>query len=212
MLLLELPIESISAPDWNPTEADPTIQARLRASILKFGLVVPLVVRQVQEDKYETIGGAQRLGILEDLGFEQVQCVVVHLEDTDAQLLSQALNHIASQDNPGQRAVLLRKLMGQLTKEEITELLPETLESLEAISSLGQEDIAHYLEAWNQAQGAKLRHFTVQITPQQQSVVDKALNLAAKDDGQDLSNPNRRGRALFRLCSWFLEMEAGHEQ
>jgi ParB family chromosome partitioning protein len=211
MLLLELPIEAIATPEWNATEADSEIHSRLRASILRFGLVVPLVVRLVGEGTYETIGGAQRLGILRELGIPTVQCVVVDLDDAEAQLLSQALNHIASEDNPGQRAALLRNLMVKMPKAEIAELLPETIESLEAISRLGQEDIASHLQAWNLAQSAKLRHFTVQLTPDQLTTIERALRLAEGNGDSDLGNPNRRGRALYRLCEWFLELERSHD-
>jgi ParB family chromosome partitioning protein len=51
---------------------DETMRSRLRCSIQRFGLVVPLVVRPVGDDCYETIGGAQRLVVLRELGINPV--------------------------------------------------------------------------------------------------------------------------------------------
>ena len=87
MNILDLPIDSIIPAPWNPNEMDPEMLSRLRHSIQRFALVVPLVVRLVGDDVYETIGGAQRLSILRELVVESVSCVVVQANDADARLL-----------------------------------------------------------------------------------------------------------------------------
>ena len=96
-------------------------------------------------------------------------------------------------------------------------MLPETAESLNVLVSLGQADIASHLQAWKQAQTARLRHLTVQLTSSQMAVVELALDrvlpevtetLGAKDlDGGDRS-PSPRGQAIYLLCRRFLEYEA----
>ena len=68
MNIVDLPLESISAPGWNSNDMDGTMQSRLRRSIERFGLVAPLVVRRVAQDSYQTVGGAQRLAALRDIG------------------------------------------------------------------------------------------------------------------------------------------------
>src|ERR687891_2445468 len=138
MQTIEIPIESIQSPEWNPNQIDETMRPRLKASIERFGLVVPLVVRDVGDGRFETIGGAQRLSVLRDLGVSTVPCVVVEADDIEARLLSQCLNRIAGEDDLGLRAEMLKEVLEQVPEAEVLRLLPETSDSLQAFASLGQ--------------------------------------------------------------------------
>ena len=208
MELVELPIRAIVPAEWNPNEMDEAMRSHLSQSLQRFGIVVPLVVREVGEGRHETIGGAQRLAALQEMGADSVPCVLVQADDVEARLLSQSLNHIAGEDNLGLRSKVLNHILAKVPKEEVIAILPETAESLEALSSLGQEDIAAHLRAWQKAQAARLKHFAVQLTPPQMEVVDEALgrflpDVAAGEEG----NPNRRGLALHRLCLTYLQLQ-----
>jgi len=174
MNVTELPVGSIAAPDWNPNEMDEGMCSRLKSSIERFGLVVPLVVRQTGGG-YETVGGAQRLAALREMGSTDVPCVVVEADDVEARLLSQCLNQIAGDDDLGLRAELIRELLGSVPQDEVLSLLPETSQSLSALVSLGQEDMASYLYAWEQAQAARLKHLQLQFTQAQLGVVEEAI-------------------------------------
>ena len=58
MNVVDIPIIEVFAALWNANEMDSEMSARLRRSIERFGLVVPLVVRKVADGAFETIGGA----------------------------------------------------------------------------------------------------------------------------------------------------------
>ena len=165
MQLINLSIDSIVAADWNPNQMEPVMASRLSNSIQRFGLVAPLVVRQIYVDRYETIGGAQRLRIVQELGFSNVPCVVVNADGAEARLLSQCLNRIAGEDELGSKAELIRELLSSLPEEEVTRLLPETTESLSALASLGQEDMVSHLLAWQEAQKVRLKHLQFHLKP-----------------------------------------------
>jgi ParB family chromosome partitioning protein len=167
--VIDVPIDQIDEAAWNPNQMDEVMRSRLRRSIQRFGLVVPLVVRPFGDDYYETIGGAQRLVALRELGINPVPCVVVNADDANARLLSQALNRIHGQDDLGLQAELIR---------EVLQLLPETAQSLQALSFLGQEAMADYLKNWQQAQSARLKHLQFQLTSIQLAVVEEALTQA----------------------------------
>ena len=209
MKVIELPITAITSGTWNSNEMDPAMRSRLRRSIKRFGMVALLVVRRIQEGKYETIGGAQRLTILREMGVATVTCAEVEADDTDAFLLSQTLNHIVGKDNPGLRAELLRRVLETTSQEEVIALLPETADSLTAIASLGQETIAEHIKKWEQAQVARLKHFNAQLTVRQLCVVDQAI-AEVKTDGEhdEPENPNKRGNALYRICLEYLELKS----
>ena len=208
MNVLELPIKAVTSAGWNPNQMDDFMADKLRGSIQRFGWVVPLVVRELATGRYETIGGAQRLGIAQDMGFDQVPCVVVDADDLEARLLGQCLNRIAGDDDLGLKAELIQELLCSLPQEEITKLLPETAGSLNALASPGQVDMASHLIAWQEAQQARLKHMQFQLTSAQLEVVDEALAkvmLEARSAAGD--NPNVRGTALYLLCKRILELE-----
>lgn len=208
MRVVEIPIEAIGAPTWNPNQADEDTRCRLRHSIERFGLVVPLVVRAVSENRFETVGGAQRLAVLRELAVPSAACVVVEADEARAMLLAQVLNHIHGEDDLGLRAELLRKMLESLQQGEILAMLPQTAGSLQALAALGQQDLAEHLRAWQQAQAARLRHFQVQLTEAQLSVVQEAVaRVMPQAKAADTGNPNLRGRAIYLVCKRFLERE-----
>ena len=96
-------IEHLTPADWNPNMMDVAMRDRLRRSLERFGLVLPLVVRPVGELQYEVIGGNHRLEAMSEAGHEKVPCVVVQADDTEARLLAQALNNIEGDDDIGLR-------------------------------------------------------------------------------------------------------------
>ena len=206
MKLVDLPIGQIREAPWNSNSMDTAMMARLRRSIDRFGMVVPLVVRSIGRNRYETIGGAQRLSVLKELDFKEAPVVVAKADDAEARLLAQALNHIEGEDDLGLRAEVLRTVLEQLTQEEVLSVLPESAESLKALVSLGQETIADHLQAWQKAQAARLKHLQFQLTSDQLAVVEQALHrFLPKVKEADSDSPNTRGTALFLLCKTYLK-------
>lgn len=205
MRVLEIPIERIRASKWNANQMDSAGRARLRASVERFSLVVPLVVRPLDDGDYETVGGAQRLAVLREMDYEFVQCVVFEANDAEARLLAQALNHIQGGDDPGLRAEALRRVLEEVPQEDVLAVLPETEESLHALLSFGEADLALHLQAWQAAQVARLRHMTFQLVPSQLELVEEALEHAMAGATKIDENPNRRSNALYHLCRQYLQ-------
>ena len=207
MDIVEIPLESIKAPASNPNEMRQDMRTHLRCSIDRFGMVVPLVVRPIKGALYETVGGAQRLAMLSEIGVVTAPCVVVAVDDAEAMLLGQALNHIAGRDNLGLRAKVLRELLESLPQQEILDLLPETSESLKELTNLGEQSIAQALQQWEQMQKARLHHMAFQLTDGQLTVVEEAFEHLVPLTDLERENPNRCGNALYFLCLDYLEQE-----
>jgi ParB family chromosome partitioning protein len=181
--------------------------SRLRESLTRYGLVQNLVVRPLEGDCYEVLSGNQRLWVLRELQRSPVPCVVVGLNDAHARLLSQALNCIAGEDDLGLRAEMLKEILEQVPQAEVLRLLPETTQGLAALASLGQQDLAGYLQNYQQAQVARLKHLTFQSTPAQLEVIEEALARVMPQAGKTpADNPNPRGNALYLLCKHYLEL------
>jgi ParB family chromosome partitioning protein len=208
MQVVDLPLSQLKEAPWNPNQTDDAMLDRLRESLTRFGLLTNLVVRPIAQDTYEVLSGNQRLQVLRELGYAAAPCVVVELDDARVGLLSQALNRIQGEDDLGLRAELLREVLKALPQQTVLGLLPETTESLKAMASLGQNDIAAYLQNWQRAQPARLKHLTFQFTPEQLEVVEEALAYLlplARQSPTD--SPNDRGTALYLLCLGYLERE-----
>ena len=126
------------------------------------------------------------------------------LADHEAQFLSQVLNTVRGQDDLGLRAELLRDVLSSVPEQEVLSLLPETSESLHALASLGQDDLADHLRAWQAAQAARLKHLQVQLTTGQMEIVLEALERVmpqAREHRGD--SPNLRGTAVFLLARFY---------
>ena len=209
MELINLSLATLIEAPWNPNYLDHEMLARLKESVLQFGLVGNLVVRPIGDDCYEVLSGNQRLRVLSELGYSSVPCVVKELDDARARLLAQALNRIQGQDDLGLKAELVRVLLKSLPQEEVLALLPETAGSLMALASLGQETLAEQLGKWQQAQEIKLKTLTFPLAPAQLEVVERAL-ARFLPRAQEASNgsPNLRATALYLLC----ERQLGAEE
>ena len=207
MEVIELPIEVLKEAPWNANQIDETMMQRLRASIGKFGLVQNLVVRQVAGG-YEVLSGNQRLKLIHELHFGTVPCVVVSADDSHARLLAQALNHIHGEDDLGLRAELIREVLQVIPEEEVLTILPDTINGLKGMASLGQETVAGYLQNWERARAVRLRNLIFKLTEEQLLLVDKAIeHILPKARRHHGISPNARGTALYLICKSFLDKE-----
>ncbi|MBN1366517.1 MAG: ParB N-terminal domain-containing protein [Dehalococcoidales bacterium] len=210
MKLTDLEIERLKEAPWNANQMDEAMLSRLKESIKRYGIVENMVVRPIDNERYEVLSGNQRLKVLKEAGIKQLPCVTVNLDDANARLLAQALNHIHGQDDLGLRAELLQQVLETMEKEDILSLLPETAQSLNRMAAMGKETVAEYLIKWQKAQSARLRHLQFQLTQYQLAVVEEVLAdflpVAKQKPG---NNPNTRGTALYLLCQNYLDSRRG---
>ncbi len=206
MIIAELPLSQLREASWNPNCMNALMKKRLKESVIRFDVLRFLVVRSIGAGVYEVLAGNKLLGILREMGRPRALCAVVEVGDTHARLLAQALNHIHGEDDLGLRAEVMRDVLASIPEEEVRSLLPETAGSLKALTSLGQQDMASHVRAWQQAQEARLYHLTFQLTKEELALVEQALDKAAREvRGPKGDNPNSRGRALALICRFYLE-------
>lgn len=201
----DLPVQSIISPAWNPNEMDLAMESHLRESMSEFGDLGVLVVRQIGDDQYETLGGAQRLSVLQELGVESVPCVIVEADEATARLMTQALNNITGSDDFGRKAEALKLVLESVPKDQVMRLLPESAESLGALSSLTPTSLADHLSFWEEKRKVRLKHGTFQFASDQFSDVEAAIAIALEEAPMRDDNPNRRGNALHHICRSFID-------
>jgi ParB family transcriptional regulator, chromosome partitioning protein len=207
MKIENLPIELLMEAPWNTNQADEAMMTRLRNSINNYGLIQNLVVRPLGNG-YEVLGGDKRLKLLLEMGIKLVPCVVMNLDDIQARLLSQILNHVHGEDDLGLRAELMRQVLQEIPEDEVLGFLPDTLDSLKKLASLGTDTITSQLQHFEIARAVRLRNLQFKITTEQLETVEAAIDQALpKTKHTQGDSPNIRGTALYLICRSFLEKE-----
>jgi len=133
-------IKRISIKDLKPSEYNPRKDLKpsdaeykkIKKSIKEFGYIDPLVVNS----DMTVIGGHQRLKVLEELGYKEIDCVIVDLKKSKEKALNIALNKIQGDwDYLKLKDLLLEIDTGEFDiditgfdEEEIAELLGQDIE------------------------------------------------------------------------------------
>ena len=108
---------------------------KIKNSIENFGFVSPLVINK----DMTVIGGHQRLKVLIELGYTEIECIVVDLDKTSEKALNIALNKIQGDWDEEKLESLLKELKTEnfdlgltgFDSEEINDLLDDFFETTE---------------------------------------------------------------------------------
>ena len=92
-------IQNISVKKLKPAEYNPRKDLKpedeeyqkIKKSLIEFGYVAPVIVNS----DMTVIGGHQRLKVLQDLGYTEIECNVVNLDKNQEKALNIALNKIS---------------------------------------------------------------------------------------------------------------------
>lgn len=124
-------IEKLNPAPYNPRidlePGDPDYE-KLKQSIEKFGHVQPIVWN---ERTGNVVGGHQSLKVLKDLGYKEVDCVIVDLDDSEEKTLNIALNKISGRWDIDK----LSELMDELVGEGLAELTGYSEDEIERLTS-----------------------------------------------------------------------------
>ncbi len=125
-----IPIGDLLPAAYNPRKklkAGDKEYEKIKNSIQEFGYVEPIIVNY----DMTVIGGHQRLTVLKDLGYTDVQCVVVHIEDeAKVKALNIALNKITGAWNEQLLADLIVDLQSQDFNTDFTGFEAAEIEQL----------------------------------------------------------------------------------
>ena len=92
MKIQKLKVSELKEAEYNPRKklkSTDDAYKKLKASIEEFGYVDPIIVN-IRNKK--VIGGHQRLEIIKELGYEEIECVILDLDEKAEKRLNIALN------------------------------------------------------------------------------------------------------------------------
>lgn len=134
-----LSVDALRSAAYNPRKklkAGDKEYEKIKNSILEFGYVEPIIVNY----DMTVIGGHQRLTVLKDLGYTEVQCVEVHIEDENkVKALNIALNKITGAWNEQLLADLIVDLQSANFNTDFTGFEAPEIEQL--FSKVHNKDI-----------------------------------------------------------------------
>ncbi len=122
----DIPIGNIKAnPNQPRREMDPYSLQDLAISIMEYGLMQPIAVRQVSPFDYELIAGERRLTACKNLGMSYIPAVVMAATPTDSAVLALVENIQRENLSYLEEAEAFRQLLENhgLTQEELADKL-----------------------------------------------------------------------------------------
>jgi len=76
-------IDELKEAEYNPRVHLKSVRKQLKKSIEKFGFVEPIVVNNSKDRKNVIIGGHFRVDVAKELGYKQIPCVRVEIDDLE---------------------------------------------------------------------------------------------------------------------------------
>ena len=125
----KLKINDLKPASYNPRKAlkpgDKEYE-KIKNSIQEFGYVEPVIVN----DDMTIIGGHQRCTVLQDLGYTEIDCIVISVDKTKEKALNIALNKITGEWNKELLADLIADLQNSDFDVSFTGFEPPEIEQL----------------------------------------------------------------------------------
>lgn len=129
MNIQKIKIEELKPMEYNPRKdlkpEDEEYQ-KIKKSINEFGYVTPIIINS----NFNVIGGHQRLKVLKELGYVEVECVVVDLDQNKEKALNIALNKISGDWDNDKLEELLENLESENFDLSITGFNDDEIEKI----------------------------------------------------------------------------------
>jgi ParB-like chromosome segregation protein Spo0J len=204
--LVRIPLSDLVPHPLNPNVMPGELKAKLAANIHVSGRYPPLIVRPLDDGRFQIMDGHQRADVLRELGETTAVCYLWPASDEEALLLLATLNRLEGQDIPGRRAALIAELQAYNSLAELARLLPEDEGQLEATLQLIDLDVdgllARLTAEADRATGEGPQLFTFAVDAEDAPTVEAAIARAAAT----LSGHNCRGRALVIVVRSYLSI------
>ena len=108
MQIKKAQVKDLVSPDWNPRQITNEELEKLKTSLEEFGYIEPIIINDVNN---HVVGGNQRLRALIALGYDEVDCVYVHIEDINKEkACNVALNKISGDWDEDKLRVVLEDI------------------------------------------------------------------------------------------------------
>lgn len=211
--------------DLVPAEYNPRVDLKpgdkeydkLKRSIEEFGYVEPIIYNKRNNT---VVGGHQRLKVLKDLGYTDIDVVEVDLNENDEKALNIALNKVSGDWDNEKLEELLNKLNNEadfdisltgFDENEIEELLKSAMESLSGEQGdddydINPDELDESFELNNKEPEFVTMTFTV--SRYGRDIIKSALeSIINSDDFKNSKGENKNGTALCEVIKQWAELK-----
>ena len=130
--IMSIPIDRLVVHPCCPNRMSKRNFARLVRNIERTGRYEPLLVRR-QGGKFQIINGHQRLKVLKQLGYENVDAVVWDVDNVETDILLCSLNRLKGTDVLDKKLALLERINCSMNASEMAKILPYTRTQIEKL-------------------------------------------------------------------------------
>ncbi|HSD62612.1 MAG TPA: ParB/RepB/Spo0J family partition protein [Ignavibacteriaceae bacterium] len=124
-ILAKIPVDLISSNPYQPRKNfEPEAQEELKKSILSNGLIQPITVRRIPDNRYQLISGERRLKACIEIGYRDIPAYILQVDKEETMLAMALIENIQREKlNPIEIGQAYKRLMEEcsLTQEEIAE-------------------------------------------------------------------------------------------
>ena len=124
-ILAKIPVEDILPNPFQPRiNFDSETLDELKKSILSNGLIQPITVRRIENNKYQLISGERRLKACKDIGYRDIPAYIIKVETDEAMLAMALIENIQREKlNPIEVGLAYKRLLDEcnLTQEQIAD-------------------------------------------------------------------------------------------
>ena len=130
--VVELPLDAVSAnPDQPRKHFGAEELSQLTASIVAYGVLQPIVVRDMAMGRYQIVVGERRFRAAQQAGLETVPAIVRSFDDKSTQLLALVENLQRTDLNPLEETDALLELLATVLAKPV----PDVVDTLTALSN-----------------------------------------------------------------------------
>jgi ParB-like chromosome segregation protein Spo0J len=212
-MMSEVDIGLLKPNPWNTNRVDPENEKKLKESFKQFGCYKPIVVRELDDGRYQILGGEHRWRTAKELGYDTVPIVNLgKIDDAKAKKIGLVDNGRYGEDDTLQLAELLRGL-GDM--DDVLAILPYQNDDLAAIFASTDIDLDSLdlppedpsgipeLPSAKAVQTHQVMRFKVPLedAPGIQKLIEKTMKAQGYTDDDSMTNA---GNALVHILKELL--------
>lgn len=184
--ITDIPTNQIFPNDYNPNVMDSETKWFLTRDIKENGFVEPILVRKVEEERYEIIDGEQRWEVAKELGLTSIPAIVREMSELDRKTATINLDYIHGDENVFKTGKAYKKLKQHYSDVEIAERLAYNEDELGRVFEIcGLDNVDMSETQVLEDDTPTLFKFTVRMSESEYEKFEKVLDMFKGDTPKD---------------------------
>lgn len=121
-----LAVDELFPNPWNVNSMTPAKFEKLKESIKRYGMPLPIVVRPHpwEQGRWQIVDGEHRWRAAKTLGWDDVPCMITDFDEATAKEAGIVVNDLHGEADEAKLSALLQELAQETSTEELREIMP----------------------------------------------------------------------------------------